>query len=70
VSSPLSPREREVLTLLAAGDTSAEVARRLGIGEETVQTHVRRSMAKLSARTRTEAVAIALRAGWLHHASA
>jgi PAS domain S-box-containing protein len=69
-STPLSPREREVLTLLAAGDTSAEVAARLGIGEETVQTHVRRSMAKLSARTRTEAVAIALRAGWLDHASA
>ena len=57
----LSPRERQVLGLLAEGHTSAETAAYLGIGEQTVQTHVRRTMAKLSARTRTEAVATALR---------
>jgi PAS domain S-box-containing protein len=61
----LSPRERQVLTLLADGQTSAETAAALGIGEETVQTHVRRAMTKLSARTRTQAVAIALRYGLL-----
>lgn len=62
---PLTAREREVLALLAGGETSAAAAERLGIGDETVQTHVRRAMRKLPARTRTEAVAIALSAGWL-----
>jgi PAS domain S-box-containing protein len=61
----LSPRERQVLALLAEGQTSAETAATLGIGEETVQTHVRRAMTKLAARTRTQAVAIALRHGLL-----
>jgi DNA-binding CsgD family transcriptional regulator len=66
----LSPRERQVLALLAEGQTSAETAATLGIGEETVQTHVRRAMTKLSARTRTQAVAIALRYGLLDDSSA
>ena len=66
----LSPRERQVLGLLAEGQTSAETAASLGIGEQTVQTHVRRAMAKLSARTRTEAVATALRLGLLDEPSA
>jgi PAS domain S-box-containing protein len=66
----LSPRERQVLGLLAEGHTSAETAAALGIGEETVQTHVRRAMTKLSARTRTQAVAIALRHGLLDEPSA
>ncbi len=61
----LSPREREVLGLLAHGKTSAEVGVELGVAEETVQTHVRRSMAKLDARSRTQAVASAIRLGWL-----
>ena len=61
----LSPREREVLGLLALGKTSAEVGVDLGVAEETVQTHVRRSMAKLDARSRTQAVASAIRLGWL-----
>lgn len=66
----LSPRERQVLGLLSEGHTSADAAASLGIGEETVQTHVRRAMAKLSARTRTEAVATALRLGLLGGPSA
>lgn len=64
-SGSLSPREREVLGLLAEGKTSAEVGTELGVAEETVQTHVRRSMAKLDARSRTQAVASAIRLGWL-----
>ena len=59
-----------MLGLLAGGQTSAEAAATLGIGEETVQTHVRRAMAKLSARTRTEAVATSLRLGLLDGAAA
>ena len=66
----LSPRERQILGLLAEGQTSVEAAASLGIGEETVQTHVRRAMAKLKARTRTEAVATALRLGLLDEPSA
>jgi PAS domain S-box-containing protein len=65
----LSPRERQVLILLADGQTSGETAVSLGIGEETVQTHVRRAMAKLSVRTRTAAVATALRLGLLDEPS-
>jgi PAS domain S-box-containing protein len=63
----LSPREREVLELLADGLTSAEAAARLSVTEETVQTHVRRSMSKLNARSRTQAVAAAIRRGLLDH---
>ncbi len=65
LAGSLSPREREVLGLLAHGKTSAEVGVELGVAEETVQTHVRRSMAKLDARSRTQAVASAIRLGWL-----
>jgi PAS domain S-box-containing protein len=59
----LSPREREVLGCLAAGMTSAHAASALGISAETVETHVRRALAKLGARTRTQAVATALQLG-------
>jgi DNA-binding NarL/FixJ family response regulator len=58
---PLTQREREVLTLLAEGMTNERAAATLGISPETVQTHVRKAMAKLDADTRTQAVATALR---------
>ena len=57
----LSRRETQVLALLADGYLTAETAQELGIGEETVQTLVKRAMKKLSARNRTQAVASALR---------
>jgi DNA-binding NarL/FixJ family response regulator len=57
----LTPREREVLELLAEGMTNDGAAAALSISPETVQTHVRKAMAKLDADTRTEAVATALR---------
>jgi len=56
----LSRREAEVLTFLAEGMTGEEIARRLVLSPETVRTHVRNAMEKLDARTRTEAVVIAL----------
>ncbi len=57
----LSPRERDVLRLLADGLTNEEIGKRLFISPETVRTHVRKAMAKLDADTRTQAVATALR---------
>jgi DNA-binding NarL/FixJ family response regulator len=57
----VTPREREVLRLLADGLANEEIGRRLGISAETVRTHVRKAMAKLEADTRTAAVAKALR---------
>ena len=59
----LSPREREVMALLAEGLRGAQVARRLGISPATVRTHVENVMEKLEARTRVHAIAIALRQG-------
>ncbi|HEU5253004.1 MAG TPA: response regulator transcription factor [Solirubrobacterales bacterium] len=56
----LSGREAEVLAMLARGLTGEEIAQRLVLSPETVRTHVRNAMAKLEARTRTEAVVKAL----------
>ena len=58
---PLTPREREILGLVANGLTNDKVAATLAISPETVQSHVRHAMVKLEADTRTEAVATALR---------
>jgi PAS domain S-box-containing protein len=59
----LSPREREVVRLLAAGSSGPEVAEELGIAHETVRTHVRNAMRKLGARSRAQLVAKALGEG-------
>ena len=59
----LTQREREVLRLLADGMTNDEIGKRLFISPETVRTHVAKSQRKLGVRTRTQAVAAALRAG-------
>ena len=57
----LTQRERDVLRLLADGNSNEQIGRALFISPETVRTHVRKSMDKLEADTRTEAVAKALR---------
>lgn len=54
---PLSPREREVLRLAAAGLTNREIAERLGIAAETVKKHTASIYGKLGVRSRTEAAA-------------
>lgn len=54
----LTPREHEVLRLLAIGLTNRQISRRLFIGDETTKTHVRRLMKKLGAHTRSEAGAM------------
>ena len=56
--SLLSPREREILTLLGEGWSGAEIAGMLYLSAETVRTHVRNAVQKLGARTRTQAVAL------------
>ena len=63
--TPLTPRERDVLRLVAAGGTNAEVAAQLGLGDETVKTLLGRIFLKLGVRRRAEAVAVAQRAGLL-----
>jgi DNA-binding NarL/FixJ family response regulator len=59
----LSPREREILDLLAQGLTGERIATQLYLSPETVRTHVRNAMEKLEANTRVHAIAIALRQG-------
>jgi DNA-binding CsgD family transcriptional regulator len=63
-----TPRERQILSMLATGDTDVEIARRLELSPATVQTHVRNAKAKLGARTRAQAVAMALRQGLIEDA--
>jgi DNA-binding NarL/FixJ family response regulator len=62
-SSQLSPRERDVLALVADGLSYAEIGRRLEIGAETARTHLKKASLRLGALTRTHAVALSLRHG-------
>ncbi|HLQ61450.1 MAG TPA: response regulator transcription factor [Candidatus Acidoferrales bacterium] len=64
---PLSPREREVLRLIAGGHTNAEIADRLGVARRTVETHRAHIFQKLSLRTRAELVRYASEAGLSEH---
>jgi PAS domain S-box-containing protein len=57
---PLTRRERQVVSLIALGRETPEIARELHISPETVRTHVRNAMARLGARTRAHLVAVVL----------
>lgn len=61
----LSPREREVLRLVASGATNREIASTLDVGDETVKTLLARTFAKLGVRRRAEAVSTAHSRGLL-----
>ena len=63
--SSLSPRERELMELVAAGLSNKGIARRLGLSINTVKYHLASAFTKLEARTRAEAVSAAARRGEL-----
>lgn len=59
----LTQRQREIIELLVQGLQNKQIARRLGIGVETVKTHISRILERLGVSSRTEAVVVALRDG-------
>lgn len=63
---PLTPRERDVIALLAEGLSNKGIALRLGISPDTVKFHVGRLIDKLDAAGRTDAVTQAARRGIIH----
>ncbi|MBC8161002.1 MAG: response regulator transcription factor [Roseiflexaceae bacterium] len=65
IYSPLSPRELQVLELIAAGQTNKEIAVQLDISNQTVKNHVSSILRKLAVNDRTQAVVYALRRGWI-----
>lgn len=66
---PLSDREREVLTCLARGQTTSQIANLLYISDNTVKTHIRHILEKLDSSNRTEAVSKAIQMGLIREAS-
>ena len=65
IYSPLSPRELQVLELVAAGRTNKEIAVQLDISNQTVKNHVSSILRKLAVNDRTQAVVYAMRRGWI-----
>ena len=63
LAEDLTPREHEVLQLLAEGLPNKAIARKLGISEHTVKFHINAILGKLGAGSRTEAVVLATRLG-------
>ncbi|HLC27747.1 MAG TPA: response regulator transcription factor [bacterium] len=64
-ASPLSEREKEILNLVAEGQTNKEIGVALAISDNTVKNHLHNIMEKLHLHNRAEAAAYALRAGFL-----
>lgn len=59
----MTDRELEVIVLVVAGQSNAEMAARLGLSVRTIQAHLARAMAKTGTRTRTQLAVHALRSG-------
>ena len=62
----LTPREREVLALIATGLSNDEISRKIFVSPATVKTHASRAMTKLGARDRAQLVVFAYQAGLIH----
>lgn len=62
---PLSPREMEILQLIARGMSNKEIARELQISRQTVKNHMTSILRKLAVNDRTQAAVYALRRGWI-----
>ena len=63
--NPLSRREQEVLNLIAAGQSNAEIAESLFLSPETIKSHMKTVLVKLQAKDRTHALVIALQQGFV-----
>jgi DNA-binding NarL/FixJ family response regulator len=63
MTSPLTPRQTEILALLAHGCSTGQVAQQLGLAIETVRNHIRAILRRLGVHSRLEAVLIAQREG-------
>ena len=61
----LTTRERECLRMVSDGFTAKQISEGLGISVRTVESHLANAMHKLDSATRAQAIATAIRAGWL-----
>jgi len=65
IESPLSLRERQILSLIASGYINKEVANEFGISEHTIKNHMTHILEKLEVCDRTHAVVLAIQNGWI-----
>jgi DNA-binding NarL/FixJ family response regulator len=65
VAAPLTHREIQILSHIANGNTNKEVARILGISDQTIKNHVSAILRKLNANDRAHAVAMAIQNHWI-----
>lgn len=63
--SPLTPKEKEILSLVAKGSTNDEISKKLSLQESTIKTHLNRVFKKLNVKTRTQAVLLALQMNFI-----
>jgi two-component system response regulator DegU len=65
ITAPLTPKEVQILSHIAEGNTNKRIAALLGISEQTIKNHVSAILRKLNANDRAHAVFLALRSGWI-----
>lgn len=70
VPGVLTPREREILQLMAAGLQNKEIAQRLSLSLATVRNHIHNTLEKLDVHSKLEAVSLAFRSGWVRERAA